>query len=331
MPSFTVYKGSQSGAIVKATTERPALSGDEVLVKVTASGLCGTDLHYKTTDMALGHEGVGVVAELGPQTKLLKVGDRVGWGYQHDNCAHCDQCQTGREVYCDERAMFGYADLDQGSFADAGVWREAFLFKIPDGLTDAEAAPLQCGGATVWTCFDDYKIPSTARVGILGIGGLGHLAIQFAAKRGNDVVVFSGTDSKKEEAFRLGASEFYATKGLKEIKIGKKLDYLLVCTSAHIDWAQYFPIMAPNSTLFPLSVDSGDLVLPYMPLLTSGITVQGTIVASRATHRRMLEFSARHGVKPMLNTFPMTVEGIELACKTLDEGKMRYRGVLIPQ
>lgn len=89
--------------------------------------------------------------------------------------------------------------------------------------------------------------------------------------------------------------------------------------------------MAPNSIMFPLSVESGDLVIPYMPLLTQGITVQGTIVASRATHRRMLEFAARHGVKPMLNTFPMTVEGIETACKTLDEGKMRYRGVLLPQ
>ena len=92
--------------------------------------------------MALGHEGIGVVEATGPGARYLKKGDRVGWGYEHDSCGQCKQCLSGRETYCPERAMYGEADLDQGSFADGAVWREAFLFKIPDELSDEEAAPL---------------------------------------------------------------------------------------------------------------------------------------------------------------------------------------------
>lgn len=232
MPTFTVFKGSKDGKIVKSQTTRPGLKDDEVYVKITVSGLCGTDEHHRHADMGLGHEGAGIVEEVGPNVKTLKKGDRVGWGYEHNSCGHCEWCLTGRETYCEERAMYGYANLDQGSFGSHAVWKEAFLFKIPDGLTDREAAPLMCGGATVFNALKMYNIQPTDRVGVMGVGGLGHLAIQFASKMGCDVVVFSGTDSKKEEAIKLGASEFVATKGKSELSIGRKLDALLVTTSA---------------------------------------------------------------------------------------------------
>lgn len=231
MPSFTVYKGSKGGKIVKSETTKGDLTNDQVLVKVTASGLCGTDEHYKEADMVLGHEGVGVVAAVGPAVKSLKKGDRVGWGYEHNSCGACEFCLTGRETYCPQREMYGEANLDQGSFASHGVWKESFLYKIPDALTDAEAAPLMCGGATVFNALHTYNIKPTDRVGVIGVGGLGHLAIQFAAKMGCDVVVFSGSDSKEEEAKKLGAKEFYALKGKKELDIGRKLNALLITTS----------------------------------------------------------------------------------------------------
>jgi D-arabinose 1-dehydrogenase-like Zn-dependent alcohol dehydrogenase len=233
MPSFTVFKGSKEGKIVQSETNKGELQNDQVLVKVTASGLCGTDEHYKCADMALGHEGAGVVEEVGPAVKNMKKGDRVGWGYQHDSCGACDFCLTGRETYCPQRVMYGYADLDQGSFATHGVWREAFLFKIPDAISDVDAAPLMCGGATVFNSLYTYGIKPTDRVGVIGVGGLGHLAIQFAAKMGCDVVVFSGTESKKEEAERLGAKEFIAMKGKDSIEVSRKVDALLVTTSAN--------------------------------------------------------------------------------------------------
>ena len=232
MPEFTVFKGSKDGSIVQSTTTKPdELKDDQVLIRVTASGLCGTDEHYRGADMVLGHEGAGVVEATGPAVKELKVGDRVGWGYQHGSCGLCQQCLSGNEIYCDQRAFYGMADFDQGSFATRAVWSEKFVFQIPEGLTDAEAAPLMCGGATVFQALTQYDVKPTSRVGIMGVGGLGHLAIEFAAKMGCEVVVLSSSDSKKDEAMKLGASQFVAMKGKKELDIGKKLDALLVTAS----------------------------------------------------------------------------------------------------
>lgn len=194
MPSFTVFKGTPNG-IKKEETSRPDLQGDQVQVKITASGLCGTDMHYRkgwtpsildpdcvltkaiAADMVLGHEGVGVVEAVGPAARYLKKGDRVGWGYEHDSCGHCISCLSGRETYCPEAAMYGYADLDQGSMAHGAVWREAFLFKIPDGLSDEAAAPLQCGGATVFNALHAYDTQPTETVGVMGVGGLGRSSV----------------------------------------------------------------------------------------------------------------------------------------------------------
>jgi D-arabinose 1-dehydrogenase-like Zn-dependent alcohol dehydrogenase len=231
MPSFTVFKGSKEGKIVEAQTTRPDLTDDQVLIKVTASGLCGTDEHFRHADMGLGHEGVGVVDALGPNVKNLKKGDRVGWGYIHWSCGACNLCLTGRDQYCAKVQRYGEANHDQGSFASHAVWNESHVFRIPDNMTDVEAAPLMCGGATVWTALDAFNIKPTDRVGVMGIGGLGHLAIQFAAKMGCEVVVLSSTESKKEEAMKLGATEFIATKGKKELDISSKLNVLIVTTS----------------------------------------------------------------------------------------------------
>lgn len=328
---FTVFKSSKDGSIVQGKTERPDLKGDDVLIRITHSGVCGTDIHYWGTDMVLGHEGTGVVEATGPDAHILKKGDRVGWGYQHDCCGHCRQCLTGWETMCAERKMYGSADLDQGSFGTHAVWREAFLFKVPENMSSEDAAPLMCGGSTVFNALNVAQVRATARVGILGLGGLGHLAIQFAAKMGCQVVVFSGTDSKKEEAFKLGAKEFYATKGAKDLKLQQPLDNLIVTTSSQPDWELYLKVMAPNGVISPLSVDKNDLKIPYMPLLLNGLRIQGGIVSARQVHREMLEFAAIHNIKPVKMTFPLTLEGVKESLKTLQEGKMRYRGVLIAE
>ncbi|KAI0406828.1 GroES-like protein [Xylaria palmicola] len=280
--------------------------------------------------MGLGHEGVGVVEKTGPLCKVLKAGDRVGWGYNHSFCGHCRPCLTGNDVHCPERGLYGYADLDQGSFGSHAVWREIALFKIPDSISDEDAAPLQCAGATVFSALHNFKTQPTETVGIMGVGGLGHLAIQFAAKMGCRVVVLSGSDSKKEEAMRLGAHEFIATKGKAELAVSQPLDRLLVTTSFQPNWEQIMPIMAPCATIYPLSVSSGNFEVPYMPLIAQGITVQGSLVASRLVHERMLEFAAVHQIKPVVQLFDMTEEGIVDAMQKLDEGKVHFRAVLKP-
>lgn len=326
---FTVFKGSKDGTIQQEVTRRDDLKRDDVLVRITHSGVCFTDVHYKNADMGLGHEGTGIVEATGPNAKVLKKGDRVGWGYEHDCCGHCRECLTGWETLCSERKMYGEANLDQGSFGSHAVWREAFLFKIPDNMSNEDAGPLMCGGSTVFNALHVAQVRPTARVGVVGIGGLGHLAIQFAAKMGCKVIVFSGTDNKKEEAMKLGATEFHATKGVKELKVEKPIDNLLVTTSSQPDWQLYLNVMAPNGVISPLSIAADDLKIPYMPVLTNGLRIQGGIVSARQVHRDMLEFAAHHDIKPVKMTFPMTLEGVKDSMKILEEGKMRYRGVLV--
>lgn len=226
--------------------------------------------------------------------------------------------------------MYGSADLDQGSFASHGIWKADYVFKIPDAIPREYAAPLMCGGATVFNALHAFGTEPTDRVGVIGIGGLGHLAIQFAAKMGCEVVVFSSTDSKKEEAMKLGATEFVATKGVKELKT-RPIDRLLVTASFQPDWSQYIPILAPRAAIYPLSVTSGDLKIPYMPILDKELTIQGSLVASRHIHSDMIAFAARHKILPIIEQFPLTTEGITEAMAKLASGKMRYRAVLVAQ
>ncbi|OAA55645.1 NADP-dependent alcohol dehydrogenase [Cordyceps fumosorosea ARSEF 2679] len=338
MLSFTVYKGSPDGKPVKGTTTRPKeLTGDQVLLKVLASGVCGTDLHYRKKDMVLGHEGVGEVQAVGPEVRRLRPGQRVGWGYQTGACGLCTPCLSGDETYCSRREMYGSAAPDQGSFATHAVWREAFLHALPEGLSPADAAPLQCGGATVFTAL--LGVRPTDTVGVLGVGGLGHLAIQFAAKMGCRVVVLSGSSRKREEALRLGGHRFIAMNDLKGKKGKQKeggedaweIDRLLVTTSALPDWAAVVPMLAVRARIVPLSVGARDLVVPYAPVLLRGVEVRSALVATRAVHREMLAFAARHGVRPVVEAFPLSEGGAAEALDRLERGEVHFRAVLLPE
>jgi D-arabinose 1-dehydrogenase-like Zn-dependent alcohol dehydrogenase len=292
-------------------------------------------LDYKQAKCGLGHEGAGIVEKVGPEVTFFKVGDRAGWGYNHNCCGHCEMCDKGLDTLCEKREMFGIAHLDQGSFASHGVWREDFVFHIPDEIDSPHAAPLMCGGATVFNALYNGGLRSTDRVGVIGVGGLGHLAIQFAKAMGCTVVVFSGSDSKKEEARKLGASEFYAMKGVTAEtveKLGcKPVQHFVVTTSAKPDWGVYMPLLAPLCVVYPLTVDEGDFAVPAMEIILKQLRIQGVLVADRGTHKRMLDFAARHGVRPMINEFKMNEQGIEDAFAALTGGKMRYRGVLVAE
>ncbi|RDW59935.1 alcohol dehydrogenase-1 [Coleophoma cylindrospora] len=327
---FTVYKGGKEG-LVKSTTHKDALKDDEVYLQITHSGICGTDRFYRSAEMALGHEGIGIVKEIGPGVKSFKIGDRVGWGFEHDSCGHCHECLTGQETYCAERHIYGSSNLDQGSLASHAVWHESFLFLVPENLKSEEAAPLMCGGATVFNALNAHSVKAYHRVGVLGVGGLGHLAIQFAAKMGCEVVVFSTTDSKKAEALQFGAREFYVVSQLEKTEAIRPIDHLLVTTNTLPNWDIYLPLMAKGGAIYPLTVSLEKLQLPALALNMAGIRVQGSFIAARYLHRKMLEFAAFHDIKPVVQKWPMTVQGIDEAFKRLDENSMRYRGVLVAE
>jgi len=325
----TVFTGSESGKILEKKGGTRVLRPNDVVIDIAYSGLCGTDMHFrKNPNMVLGHEGVGVVTQVGPEVSIIKVGDRVGWGYNHMSCGYCDKCLDGLDTLCEERQMYGFADLDFGSFGDRAVLNAQYVHKIPDGYPLCEAGPLQCGGATVYGAIVSTGVTNRHRVGVLGLGGLGHLAVQYLNRMGCETVVFSGTSSKKEEAMKLGAHDFVATKENPTFEGVKPIDYLLVSTSFQPDWSAYFKIMNPGSAIVPLTVSFEPMKIPYADLVFNELRVLGSVVARRLLHRRMLEFTARCNVRPMVEYLTMDEAGVNEAFERLDKGDVRYRFVL---
>jgi len=279
--------------------------------------------------MALGHEGVGTVEQIGEGVKGLKVGDVVGWGYIHTSCNECDLCMSGHDNYCRKAILYGEGDFDQGAFGSHAIWDAAWLFKVPAKLAPEHAAPLMCAGAAVFGVIENYNIRPNDRVGVVGLGGVGHIAIQFLAKMGVRPVVFSSSEAKREEAFRLGASEFYVTTGDAPLDIGTHLGHLMVTTSTFPDWTPFINVLNSTGVIYPLTVCAAPLILPTMPVVMRGLTIQGSGCASRGVQTKMLDFAAAHGIKPIVERFPMTKEGVEEGMAKLAEGTVRYKAVLV--
>ena len=209
------------------------------------------------------------------------------------------------------------------------VFRESFTYDLPPKISPAAGAALMCGAATVFNVFDMFDVRPTQRVGIIGLGGLGHMAVQFANKFGCEVVVFSSTDAKREEAMQYGAHEFFATKGVDSFE-GKvrPIHHLLLCASFQVPWDLYLPIMYKPGSVYPLTLSFDELKFPYLPWLLGGVRVQASIVAPRAGYRRMLEFVAFHGIEATMQQYPLTIEGIERSMQKLRDGEIRYKAVL---
>lgn len=249
----------------------------------------------------------------------------------NETCGVCDQCISGNMVYCaNGKKEYGVGNTDQGSFGTGAVWKEQLLFKLPQNLASDDAAPLMCAGITVWAPLVRNGLKPTDVVGVVGIGGLGHLAIQFASKMGCEVVALSGTEEKREEATKLGAHYFVATKDAKTLIVPRKINHLLVTTAKMPDWKQYESILAPLASVYPLTVTdfSTNLEIPFMPFLLTGRRFIGSTVPPKLVYEQMLEFAAIRGVKPIIEKFPMTREGVVNSLKKLEDGNMRYRGVL---
>ncbi|KAM0511450.1 hypothetical protein ACHAPE_009889 [Trichoderma viride] len=329
--TYDVYRGAEGETPVRKTISTE-LRPNDVYLEMTHSGLCGTDLHYRHADIALGHEGVGIVKQVGPAVKDLKVGDVAGFGYIRQVCGNCMECLTGWDQYCSQAVSYGNAGFDIGSFSSGAVLDARCVFKIPDGIDPADAAPLMCGGGTVWTVLDQYGIKSTDRVAIMGIGGLGHIAIKMAAAMGCHVVVLSSSESKRQEAMEFGAQEFHVLRrGEKFEDKMEPINHLLLCGNAQIDFDAVLPLMAPNSAIYPLAVDFNPSKIVLFQLVMKGIKIQGSVVVSTTEMRKMLKFCALHKITPQIEKFPLNETGMTDAMARLVKGDVRYRAVLVAQ
>lgn len=308
------------------------LGAHEVEIAITHCGICHSDLHLIANDWGIsqypfipGHEIIGKVNAAGSEVKSIEVGQRVGLGWQSNSCGHCEWCIKGQENLCPEAE--GTCVHRNGGYADRVRANFRFVVPIPDALDSEQAAPLLCAGITVYNPLRINGVNPSTRVGIVGIGGLGHLAIQFARVFGAEVTAFSTSPAKEEEARALGAHHFVNSLESKAMKeAAGTQDFILTTVNADQDWGAYLQCLRPTGTLWFVGVPPAAVSVNAFPLISGQRVIGGSPVGSPSRLREMLLVAARHGVKASTELFPMAKanEAIEKVKKS----KVRYRAVL---
>ena len=253
------------------------------------------------------------------------VGDRVGLGWHAGFCMMCDQCLSGHHNLCKEAAATIVGR--HGGFADKVRAQAVSVFKLPDGLDAKTAGPLLCGGISVFNPLMQFDISPTESVGVIGIGGLGHLALQFARAWGCHVTAFTSSKLKEKEALELGANDTINSLDSEAITAAAgRFDLLLSTVNVKLDWNAYLGTLKPRGRLHMLGVVTEPLDLNIIPMVFGQYSVSASPVGSPATIRKMLEFSARHNIKPVTEKFPLNK--VNDAMERLRQGKAKYRLIL---
>ena len=307
----------------------------EVDVEVTHCGICHTDLMVIDNDWGTGvpavagHEVAGIVTAVGPlvDTNRLAVGQRVAVGGVAGSCMSCQYCLTGRQQLCARRDSMAFRG-DRGGFASsvrASDWR--FVFPLPEAIELEHAGPMLCAGVTVFAPFVRHNITPADHVGIVGIGGLGHLAIQFARAWGCEVTAISTSPDKRDQAVALGADHFIATRATDEVaQAAGTFDFIICTVPADLPWDDYLASLKPQGTLIVVGASESAMQINPLSLVFAEKKISGGLVASPHETRQMLDFAARTGVRPVVEAFAMT--DINAALARVRSGDIRFRAVL---
>jgi uncharacterized zinc-type alcohol dehydrogenase-like protein len=333
MTVFHAWAAHTAGGPLERFDYDPGPLGDEeVEVQVEHCGICHSDLAMIDSEWGAssypvvpGHEAVGRIVAMGPHAKGLTVGQRVGVGWHASSCMHCRPCIGGEQHLCAKRqpTIIGR----HGGFADRLRAHWAWAVAIPDALDPAAVGPLMCGGITVFSPLVIHQVPPLARVGVVGIGGLGHLALKFARAWGCEVTAFTSTASKRDEALALGAHRTVSSVDRAEMKsIAGSLDFLLVTAGATLEWDALMGTLAPRGRLHLVGVVTEGLKVRTGTLMNGQRSVSASPTGSPATLADMLGFAARHGINAQVERFPMAQ--VNDAVAHLRSGKARYRVVL---
>jgi uncharacterized zinc-type alcohol dehydrogenase-like protein len=317
--------------MVLETVDLGPLGSEEVEVTVENCGLCHSDLSVLNNEWGisrypaiLGHEVIGWVTATGPNAKGVKVGQRVGVGWNSGSCMHCHQCMSGSHHLCPEvqATIVGH----RGGFASHIRSHWAWTIPLPEKLNFADAGPLLCGGITVFAPLAMHALP-TSRVGIIGIGGLGHMAVKFAAAYGCDVTAFTSSESKFDEAKGFGANHVVSSKDSAAIKkLAGTFDLLISTVNVKLDWDAMIGTLAPNGRLHVVGIVLEPIPVSAFSLIAQQRGISGSPTGSPVAIETMLDFASRHNVAPQTEHFPMS--NINEAFARLESGKARYRIVL---
>ena len=327
------YAAPESGAELEPFEYDPGpLGRHEVEIEVLHCGICHSDLNMIDDDWGMatfplvpGHEVVGVISEVGTEVTSLKPGQSVGLGWHSGYCLTCSSCLAGDHHLCasHEGTIVGR----HGGFAEAVRAHAASVVPLPEGIDVASAGPLFCGGVTVFNPLLRFGVRPTDRVGVIGIGGLGHLALQFANAWGCEVTAFTSSDGKRKEALELGAHHTIDSRDPESIEAAAgRFDLILATVNVALDWNAYLGALRPNGRLHFVGAVLEPLDLGVFPLIMGQRSVSGSPVGSPGTIARMLEFAARHDIKPVVEAYPL--DRVNEAIGHLRSGTARYRIVL---
>lgn len=327
------YAADKAKGELKAFSYDPGpLKSDEVEIKVTACGICHSDLSMLDNEWQMssypfvpGHEVSGTVAAVGDRVTHLKVGQRVGLGWFSRSCMSCRTCMSGDHNLCasTEGTMIGRF----GGFADKVRCHAAWATPIPDALDLKSIGPMFCGGITVFNPIVQFDVRPTDRVGVIGIGGLGHMALKFLRAWGCEVTAFTSSPDKEAEAKSLGAHRAVNSRdGAALAKEAGRFDFILSTVNVPLDWNAYINCLGPRGRLHTVGAVLEPMNIAAFPLIMAQRSVSGSPLGSPATTATMLDFCARHKVEPMVEYFPMSK--VNDALERLRSGKARYRVVL---
>jgi uncharacterized zinc-type alcohol dehydrogenase-like protein len=327
------YVALAAGAALEPFEYDPGeLGKEEVEIKVSHCGICHSDLSMRNNDWGMsvfpfvgGHEAVGEIVAVGDNAKGLAIGDKVGLGWNAKTCGHCQACLSGYQINCPE--LVGTIVARHGGFADRVRCNWDWAIKLPDGLDLSKAGPLFCGGITVFNPFVQLDIKPTDKVGVIGIGGLGHLALQFADKWGCEVTAFTSDLAKTDELKALGADHVVNSRDDAELaKVKGKFDLILSTVNVSLNWPAYMDALAPKGHLHIVGAVLEPIPVVSFQLIGNQKSVSGTATGSPSVVVKMLEFCARHNIETVTENYKMSQ--INEAFEHLESGKARYRIVL---
>lgn len=323
--------------------ERRDLRDDDVRIDIRWAGICHTDIHQARDEwgqgifpMTPGHEIVGVVAEVGSAVTDHQVGDRVGVGCFVDSCLQCEACRDGEEQFCAEGVVQTYSDQGKdgettyGGYSQQVVVRDHFVVKVPDAYGDDDLAavtPLLCAGITTYAPLKRYGVGEGTQVGVIGMGGLGHVAVKIAAALGAEVSVLSRTDAKESDGKQFGASHYYATEDESVFDdLAGRFDVLLNTVGDAVDLDAFLGTLGRGGTMVNLGAPSDSLDVGAFSLLTMRRSVAGSMVGGLPQTQEMLDFCAEHGITATVEVIP--ADQVDAYYDKVVDGDVRYRAVI---
>lgn len=331
---------SATEPLVKTTIDRRDVGPRDVMIDIRYCGVCHSDIHTVRGEwgethypLAPGHEIVGIVAEVGSEVTTFAVGDRVGVGCMVNSCGECANCRNGNEQYCQNGNTLTYGSIDadgritQGGYSTHIVVTEDFVLRIPDGLDLDVAAPLLCAGITTYSPLRHWGAGPGKKIAVVGLGGLGHMAVKLAHAMGAEVTVLSQSLKKREDGLRLGADHYYATSDPETFEdLAGSFDLIVNTVSARIDVDAYLSLLALDGSLVNVGAPAEPLPVNVFSLLGNRRSFAGSMIGGIRETQEMLDFCAEHYIGAEIDV--ITADQINEAFERVLASDVRYRFVI---